>query len=111
MDALLRRGIYLFNDREFFQCHEVLEEAWLPERGPRRLFLQALIHLAVGLYHGERGNREGAVRQLRKGLEKLAAYLPFSEGIDTERLHRETLAVLCQIEEGVAVSEYPQIHT
>src|SRR5437016_10393107 len=68
MDELLRRGIQLFNNRQFFRCHEVLEEAWTAEAGPRRLFLQALIHLAVGLYHGERGNREGAVRQLRKGL-------------------------------------------
>ena len=40
MDRLLRRGIQLFNDGEFFECHEVLEEAWTPERGPRRLFLQ-----------------------------------------------------------------------
>ena len=54
MDELLLRGIRLFND-EVFQCHETLEEAWKPERGPRRLFLQALIHLAVGFYHCQRG--------------------------------------------------------
>jgi hypothetical protein len=29
----------------------------------------------------------GAARQLRKGLRKLAAYLPHCEGIDTARLH------------------------
>ena len=40
MDPLLRRGIQLFNDGECFECHEELEEAWTPERGPRRLFLQ-----------------------------------------------------------------------
>jgi uncharacterized protein len=51
MDELLQRGIGLFNNREFFQCHEGLEEAWTAEVGPRRLFLQALIHLAVGFYH------------------------------------------------------------
>jgi hypothetical protein len=42
----------------------------------------------------ERGNPEGARRQLHKGLHKLAAYLPFCEGLDTERLHRETLVAL-----------------
>jgi predicted metal-dependent hydrolase len=82
MDELLQRGIRLFNNREFFQCHEVLEEAWTPERGPRRLFLQALIHLAVGFYHCERSNSAGASSQLQKGLHKLALYLPSSEGID-----------------------------
>ena len=109
-DDRLDRGIRLFNNREFFECHEVLEEAWTPERGPRRLFLQALIHLAVGFYHRERNNPDGAIRQLRKGLRKLALYLPSSEGIDTERLHREASAVLEQIEAGAAVAGYPRIH-
>jgi predicted metal-dependent hydrolase len=109
MDERLRKGIGLFNKREFFHCHEVLEEAWTPERGPRREFLQALIHVAVGFYHCQRGNSAGACGQLRKGLRKLAVYLPQCEGIDTERLYRETLAVLERIEAGAAVPEYPQI--
>ena len=67
MDELLRNGILLFNNCEFFQCHEVLEETWTKEVGPRRLFLQALIHLAVGFYHCERANPPGASSQLKKG--------------------------------------------
>jgi len=109
MDELFERGIHLFNSRSFFECHEVWEEVWTPERGPRRLFLQALIHFAVGLYHTERGNPVGAARQLRKGLRKLAGYLPDREGIDTARLHSEGLIVLERIEAG-ALFEYPQIH-
>jgi hypothetical protein len=50
----------------------VLEEAWASESGPRRIFLQSLIHLAVGFYHARRNNPVGASRQLRKGLGKLA---------------------------------------
>ena len=108
-DELLQKGVGLFNDREFFHCHEVLEEAWMPELGPRRLFLQALIHVAVGFHHCQRGNAAGATGQLRKGLRKLAAYLPSCEGVDTERLYRETQAVLERIEAGATVSEYPRI--
>jgi predicted metal-dependent hydrolase len=111
MDDLLQRGLRLFNNGEFFQCHEALEEAWMAERGPRRLFLQALIHLAVGFYHCERNNPAGASRQLRKGLRKLAAYLPSCEGIETARLSREAAAALERIEAGAAVAGYPQIHT
>jgi len=111
MNERLQTGIRLFNSRHFFECHEVLEEEWTPERGPRRLFLQSLIHLAVGLYHAQRGNPVGAGRQLRKGLRKLAGYLPSCEGIDTMRLHRDALAVLECIEAGVAEFEHPQIHT
>ena|ERR1700676_5105707 len=111
MDELLQRVIRLFNDEEFFEFHEVLEEAWKPEREPRRLFLQALIHFAVGFYHCRRGNPVGACYQLRKGLKKLDAYLPSCEGIDTGRLYREALAALEQIEVDVPLSAYPKIHT
>ena len=110
MDERLRRGIALFNNREFFECHEVLEDVWTPERGPRRLFLQGLIHLAVGFYHCQRGNPAGAIGQLRKGLFKLAAYLPACEGIDTGQMYRDALAALKRIEGGAAPSGYPQIH-
>jgi uncharacterized protein len=110
MDEQLSQGIGLFNDGEFFRCHEVLEEAWRLERRPRRLFLQALIHLAVGFYHAKRGNTVGAVRQLRKGIEKLAAYTPSCEGMDTARLYREALAAAQSIEAKIPLSTYPQIH-
>jgi hypothetical protein len=110
MDPLLERGIALFNRGEYFECHEVLEEAWTTERGPRRLFLQALIHMAVGFYHNRRDNPAGAMRQLRKGLRKLAAYLPQCEHVDTARLEREVLEVVRAIEDGAAISSYPRIH-
>jgi predicted metal-dependent hydrolase len=110
MDHLLERGIALFNHGEFFACHEVLEEAWTPERGPRRLFLQSLIHMAVGFYHHGRGNPAGATRQLRKGLRKLAGYLPVCESIDTARLEREARQALARIESGQPIPIYPLIH-
>jgi hypothetical protein len=106
-----QRAVQLFNNREFFECHEALEEVWMPERGARRLFLQGLIHLTVGFHHSQRGNLEGASRQLRKGLYKLNAYLPTCEGIDTARLYQEVLSVLDRVEAGGVVAGYPQIHT
>ena len=110
MEPLLQRGIHLFNEGEFFECHEVLEEAWTPERGPRRLFLQSLIHVAVGFYHSGRGNPVGACRQLRKALRKMEGYLPSWEGVDTERLSREARTVLESIEAGQPVERYPRMH-
>jgi predicted metal-dependent hydrolase len=109
MDELLREGIRLFNNGEFFVCHEVLEEAWTQERGPRRLFLQAIIHVAVGLYHCQRGNPAGAKGQLGKALRKLALYLPSYECIDTARLYADALAVTARIDAGSPVHEYPRI--
>ena len=73
--------------------------------------MDARAGLAVGCYHCQRGNHVGAGRQLRKGLRKLAEYLPSCEGIDTARLYREGLAALERLETGVLPPQYPQIHT
>src|SRR5258708_4114831 len=106
-DPRVLHGIHLFNTRQFFVCHEVLEEVWTPERGPRRLFLQSLIPLAVGLYHWEQANPAGATRQFRKGLRKLACYLPECEGIDTARLHSDAVRALEAIEAETTGWPYP----
>jgi predicted metal-dependent hydrolase len=106
----LERGIRLFNDGDFFRCHEVLEEAWTVEHGPRRLFLQSLIHIAVAFYHRQRGNPAGASAQLRKGLGKLEAYLPSCEGIDTARLYHDAQTSLERTGDHQQGWEYPRIH-
>ena len=98
----------LFNAEEFYECHEVLEDVWRPTRGVDRLFLQALIHFAVGFYHHQRGNRVGAELQLRKGLRKLAGYLPAFHGIDTSRLYREGLDAFELIIGGGEVETFPR---
>ena len=109
MKQPLDHGIGLFNRCAFFECHEALEEIWMPERGARRLFLQSLIHIAVGFYHVQRGNPDGAERQLRKGLKKLAGYLPECEGLATGALYRETLACLAAIQRREEIEEFPKI--
>ena len=104
-----RRGIELFNAGEFYECHEVLEDVWRPSRGEERYFLQALIHYAVGFYHHQRGNPVGAELQLRKGLRKLAGYLPAFQGVDTARLYREGQVALEMILAGGRIERFPRI--
>jgi hypothetical protein len=106
---LYQRGLELFNRREFFECHEVLEEIWTPARGRDRLFLQALIHFAVGFYHHQRANPAGASRQLRKGLRKIEGYLPAYGGIETAALRDEVARLLPHMEAGAGVDDFPSI--
>ena len=108
-EPTFRRGIDLFNRQQFFVCHEVLEEIWTPARAPERLFLQALIHFAVGFYHHQRRNPTGAERQLRKGLKKIAGYLPEFLGIETEKLRDEVHRRLKAIAVGREMENFPQI--
>jgi uncharacterized protein len=99
-EPLFQRGVELYRGGSFFECHEALEDLWRPMRGPHRLFLQALIHFAVAFYHLERRNPTGAERQLRKGLRKMAAYVPRYEGVDTGALYREGQICLERIRAG-----------
>lgn len=107
--ALFRRGVDLFNAGDFYECHEVLEELWMDSQAPDRRFLQSLIHFAVGFYHHERGNRNGATRQLHKGLKKIQDYLPDWDGVQTELIEGEVRGRLARIEGGEIVADFPRI--
>ena len=102
------RGVELFNRQEFYECHEVLEDVWRPSAGPIRLFLQALIHFAVGFYHHQQGNRTGAELQLEKALRKLAGFLPVFQEIETAELYREGQMALEKIAAGGTIERFPR---
>jgi predicted metal-dependent hydrolase len=84
--VLLARASDLFNRKLYFECHDLLEDAWAGERGPERDFLQALIRVAVGMYHVAAGNHKGAVSQLGQGLRALEPFRPQRGGLDVESL-------------------------
>ena len=50
------------------------------------------------------------MRQLRKGLRKLAPYLPECEEVDTARLEDDARAMLERIEAGIPVTMFPRMH-
>lgn len=83
------QGIELFNKRAFYEAHEAWESIWLKEKGEDRLFLQGLIQLAGGFHHVQKGRIKPAVTCLKKGGEKLKAYLPFHQGLDLKGLDQE----------------------
>ena len=88
--AALLKGVAEFNRRAYFQCHETLEELWLHEPGPIRLFYQGIIQVAVGLHHLERRNRRGSLSLLRQGIEKLERFRPRCMCVDVADLVRQT---------------------
>lgn len=71
---LYRRGIDLFNAGEFYDAHEVLEDVWRAHRGPEKLFLQALIQVAVALHHHSTGNLVGARSLMKRAARNFSKY-------------------------------------
>jgi uncharacterized protein len=55
-------GILFFNERDFFEAHEVWESLWLDGGGQARIFYQGLIQAAVALFHFGNGNLRGAAK-------------------------------------------------
>lgn len=59
-------------NRDYFECHELLEEYWKehPESPYAKTWV-GLIQTAVSLYHGRRGNTAGARKMNRQALVNL----------------------------------------
>lgn len=70
---LWHEALLEFNNEQFFECHETLEEYWLSEDDPEhKNLIQGIIHVAVAFYHRRNENFIGYRKQIEKGLKKLA---------------------------------------
>lgn len=72
----------LFNERDFFEAHEVLEDLWVVETGENRNYYKGLIMAAVAILHWQRGNASGAARLHRDAMVYLRAYPARHESFD-----------------------------
>ncbi|MEI8016716.1 MAG: DUF309 domain-containing protein [Schlesneria sp.] len=66
-----REGLRLFNEEEFFECHDVLEELWSETVGPERKFLQGLIQASIALFHFGNENFGGAKKLYLSAIKNL----------------------------------------
>ena len=100
-------GLRLFNERQFYECHEALEAIWLPLSGGAVHFYQGLIQMAAGFDHATRTGRLGGARHcFEEARKKLARYAPRYGGLDTAGLC-ERLADLRDLAEAVDRGDAP----
>lgn len=65
---------HFHGDRDYFECHEILEEYWKKvAKGDKSSVWVGLILVAVANYHHRRDNFSGAHRTLEKSLKILEA--------------------------------------
>ncbi len=78
--------------RDYFECHEILEERWKQDRPlDRHSIFVAFIQLAVALYHHRRNNFTGAQKMLKKGRTK---FFMHEHKISSYGLHKEKFFLL-----------------
>lgn len=96
-DPRIDQGIRLFNEREFFECHDVFEDFWSELVGPEKKFFQGLIHAAVCLFHFEGGNLSGARKMYHSFSLYVGAYPADFCGIDVVRLMTDMEACFSEL--------------
>lgn len=83
---LYLEGIRLFNEEDFFECHDVLEELWTETQGTERKFYQGLIQLSISLFHFGNDNFGGARKLYQTSRKYLDVYRPVYMGLDLDAL-------------------------
>jgi predicted metal-dependent hydrolase len=82
-------GILFFNERDFFEAHEVWEDLWAESHGDERRFYQGLIQAAVGLFHFSGGNLGGAVKLYRSSFDYMKSCGSPFLGLDVAAFWRQ----------------------
>jgi predicted metal-dependent hydrolase len=86
--AYLDYLIFFQAERDYFECHEVMEAYWKEHPGdPQSSAFVGLIQLAVGLYHQRRGNLAGAVKMLQSSWNHLSEEHIEALGMDLKTLN------------------------
>ncbi|MBM7661165.1 putative metal-dependent hydrolase [Bacillus mesophilus] len=61
--------VHFHGDRDYFECHEVLEEYWKEDdKYNRKNYWVAFIQIAVSLYHQRRSNFNGSFKMMKNAL-------------------------------------------
>lgn len=79
-------AIELFNAGEFYEAHEILEEAWNEESQSIRRLYQGILQIDVGFYHLTNLNYNGAISMLLTGAYTLDEFAPSCQGIEVGSL-------------------------
>lgn len=88
VDSRFEEGLALFNKKEYYECHEMIESLWLetPKNDPYRNLYQGVIQAAAAIYQLERGIASGARELHRTAKLYLEPYAPWALGADVEAI-------------------------
>jgi uncharacterized protein len=80
-EVSLSTGITLFNQGEYYACHDVLEALWMAADTIEKPFYQGILQIAVGLYHLGNHNWRGATILIGEGVNRLRPFEPSYGGV------------------------------
>jgi predicted metal-dependent hydrolase len=89
LSTLALGGLAAFNEGDFFESHELLEDAWNEDQGPARDVYKAVLQVAVAYLQIERENYAGAVKMFLRARQWLGPLPDTCRGIDISQLRSD----------------------
>ena len=78
----LEDAIELFNNQEWYEAHDALEDIWNNLDGDNRQIIQGILQVAVSQFHLKKGNHNGATILLGEGLGRIRNRVHVDFGLD-----------------------------
>ncbi|MCA9916629.1 MAG: DUF309 domain-containing protein [Anaerolineales bacterium] len=97
---LAKEGIALFNQGDYYKCHDALEEAWKQDQSPARELYRGILQAGIAYYQIQRGNYRGAVKMMLRLRQWLDPLPPVCRGVNVARLRQnaaEVQAILTEL--------------
>jgi mutator protein MutT len=107
-----QESLKLFNQRYYFECHEILEELWKYSKNQERIHYQALIQIAVALHHLKNGNYKGALSLYQKSVQRWHQLPEFYMGINLKDFKLTLGKIFEAVEKNpkdFLINQFPQI--
>lgn len=89
----IAEGVRLFNEERFWECHEVLEQAWHVSKGAERDAIQSIILTAAAFVHYQKGEEEICLSIMKRARAKMALAKTY-ETVNLENLEKNIDEIL-----------------
>lgn len=90
----IEKGIDYFNDERFWECHEVLENAWKKSEGREKELVQGIILVAAALVHYQKNENDICLSIFNRALEKIGDTKGMYHKIDVDTLRNKVSSML-----------------
>ena len=109
-ERLFFEGLQAYEEKDFFEAHELWEELWSEYYLADRTLIQGLIQLAVSFVHLGNGNLNGAKSLLNKSAEKFSSFSGVHRGINIDNLKKQIMEIKNEYEQLMTVDGFDWAH-
>ena len=109
-EELFFAGLLAYEEKDFFEAHEMWEELWSEYYLDDKTFIQGLIQLAVSFVHLGNGNLNGAKSLMKKSGDKFSSYSGLHRGINIDKLKHQIVIIINEYEQLLTVEGFDWTH-